>query len=303
MGVRPTVRFVLIIGTMAAIAVLIVLVIVYSRRPRLSDAETVFCLLPAQRAQLAGAAVSLGLAEPTGSATMLAARGHQLTLREWQEAYPSAFDRACTALAESAEIPAAGAAVPGVILSLIINLAAVLVGGLIGWMSSEFRAAAERNRAQAEALGTAAREFDRSADDYLSAWQDRSTGGRPSDDALRARRADLVAQLGLVQATHPRWKGITPLRERIMHGDLGEGLAESLRNYQRDLANGPAAAGGPDKVDELKQALRDLGVDLSVVTGTLLRASAWRRSDPASPLLDSGSVRPGLPGLSGGSGP
>ncbi len=61
--------------------------------------------------------------------------------------------------------------------------------------------------------------------------------------------------------------------------------------------------GGPDKIDQLKLSLQSLGVDVGVVTGTLLRASAWRGASPASPLLDSGTARAGLPSAPGGNGP
>ncbi|HET9893465.1 MAG TPA: hypothetical protein VFQ44_00775 [Streptosporangiaceae bacterium] len=106
-----------------------------------------------------------------------------------------------------------------------------------------------------------------------------------------------MAQLGLVQSIHPRWTGISALRERLLRGDLGEGLAEALLDFQQDVADGSAAGGWPEKVSALRQSLHDLGAEVTMVTGTLLRASAWRRSDPASPLLKSGAARPDLASL------
>lgn len=151
---RRAVRYVLIVAVIAGIAVLIV-VRALPGTQRLSDAQVVFCLSSGERVQLAGAAVSLGLAKTATPEGVLVGKGRDLTVEEWRQTFPSAFGRACLALTDSARIPAGGSADPGVIVSLLINLAGVLAGGLIGWMSSEFRAAAERNRAQAEALATA----------------------------------------------------------------------------------------------------------------------------------------------------
>ncbi len=254
------------------------------------DAQHVFCLSPNQRLPLVSAAISLGLAGPGGSASQLTVRNRQLTVDEWRHAHPQAFERSCAALVASAQLPSAGTSSdPGVVLSLATNLAAVFAGALLTWLSGEWRAAAERNRLQAETLTNSMQAFAEAADDYIRGWADPESSAIPRDDMLRARRADLSAQLRLVEATHPRWTVLASLRSEIQHGELGDDLAITLHRGRQGGTNGSAVTSFDDLVTQLRTSLRKVVDDTGLVVGTLLRASAWRRGDL------SGQIRNGDP--------
>lgn len=248
-----------------------------------NDAQRVFCLSPNQRMPLVSAAISLGLARPGGSASQLTVGNRQLTVDEWRYAYPRAFERSCTALVASAQLPLTGTpSDPGVVLSLATNLAAVFAGALLTWFAGEWRAAAERNRLQAETLGTSVQAFAEAADGYISVWADPQSNAIPPDDLLRARRAELSAQLRLVEATHPRWTLLASLRHQILHGELGDDMAMTLSRGRQGGTNGSAAMSFDDLVAQLRTSLRTVVDDTGLVVGTLLRASAWRRVDLSS---------------------
>src|SRR6266851_9743143 len=169
------------------------------------DGQLVFCLSAAQRPPLAGAAVTLGLAQPAAVPGELTVAGHAVTLPQWRHDHAADFDRACAALAAAQPQAAPGGGLASDLWSVGSVLASVLVGAALAWMNGEWRATAERNRSQAEALSTAAQAFTQTADTYIADWLAPRAGGTPDDRPLRARRRELAAQLSGVQATHRRW--------------------------------------------------------------------------------------------------
>ncbi|MCO6003640.1 hypothetical protein NE236_01490 [Actinoallomurus purpureus] len=214
-----------------------------SASPAEQDAWRVFCLSPAERPELANAAVTLGLAAPASAPGLLRVKGQEVTPERWREGHREDFDQACTALVRS---PAGGHATDSAnpLISIAANIVSLVVGGLLTLAGGIVQSRRTESRQRAENLRSAAHEYGRAGRAYLDAWVEPGGRGRPAGRDVTERRDDLDAELRKCQSVRPGWTLVRHLRDE-------------LRKVTGDLLGEP----GPDldrHVTRMRQRVSDL---------------------------------------------
>jgi hypothetical protein len=191
-----------------------------------NDERLVYCLDLTRQANLATAAVRLGLGSVGKAPDHLVVSDEDLSVEQWQRKQGAQFDRACDALmAENNHpVPKAGG-LPNWINDLLSTIRAVLLllaGAAFTLAAGGLRAAGERRRLQAAGLRGAADNFVAACEIYLD---DRLARHRPSpsDQPLRDRRLELAAKLREAGALYPKRVDPQPSLE-LLSGVLSESI-------------------------------------------------------------------------------
>ncbi len=217
--------FVSAVGAIVALTV----ALTDSGRPAVSDAETVYCLAPANADGLAQAAAALGLAG-ADSAThrVVLADRQKLTPSDWHAARPADFARACAALSapQFTKTDSGGGNSITTALTVLIQVGG---GALLTLLIDNYRIAAERGRADAAALRAAWDSFRRQVTAYAQARVTAGPQGIPSFTLVQEQREDVESALRVVATRHPRWDTPNLLTRQLRDGLLGDTLADADR--------------------------------------------------------------------------
>lgn len=203
------------------------------------DARLVYCLDTAHRAELADAAVVLGLAQRGTTPERLAVAGKDVSLEAWRAARRDDFDRACDALNTAARpqtqpVPPEAA---GGGESLAYVLLPVAVGALLSWLAAEWRAKTVTARMEADNLRAAVRGYVRAHAAYAGDWvAQRSATHRPDDRHVRERHDEVDAQLRRIGGLHADWR--VPGRLRTDLAELTDDVLREDRQGWVDLSPG-----------------------------------------------------------------
>ncbi|MEW9554680.1 hypothetical protein [Nonomuraea sp. NPDC050783] len=179
------------------------------------DTLAVYCLAPPMRSELARSAVVLGLGRHD-TADRLSVNGRSLALEDWRASRPADFKRACQALYQArpeGSLPQSTSWWQKQAELLI----PVLIGALLGFLPTGWRAAVDRGARDATALRTAFAEFQRSVVTFVADGGDGGGGGE-----VTVRRGELQRQLSLVAVIHPSWPAARGLADRLDQEPLAE---------------------------------------------------------------------------------
>ncbi|MFB9832699.1 hypothetical protein [Actinoallomurus acaciae] len=229
------------------------------------DAQTLYCAEPANTRPLVDTAVALGLALPGTHAKPLKVNGRDFTVKDWTQAFPADFGRACAALVAVRKLPEASSGWSGDLVKTVIGLIPVGVGALLALgsgMLTTRKAGAEREAGELHAAVTA---YERAARDCLIGW--RQGQGRSREAAMDAPLSGLLAELQRCKSRHPRWRL--------------ERLITAIRTLDRDIREadwptGPAAL--RDATQRFLDRLEARHADVMEVVSRLDRP--WRRHGP-----------------------
>jgi hypothetical protein len=236
-----------------------------------ADAHLVFCLGPAQRDDLASAAVSLGLAAPAGTPDQVIVDHRPTTLEQWERTDQTAFDRACDALATAKQ--AAPAESDNIFLTTLNGLIPLLVGAALGLLTSGYRDNVVRRRTQADELEFTTGQFVQIGDTFVQDWANPENGATPQPAPVRDIRWKLVIALRRVSVQHPRWADAVTAAEELALGTLGEPL---LRGWERldETKRRERATSIEPEWQNLTGATREIAV--------ALRKPGWSRHVPSA---------------------
>jgi hypothetical protein len=226
------------------------------------DGDVVFCLSSDQRPRLVETAVILGLA--VGATSSAAAGGpprlspsasptDSVSLEDWHRTDDVAFTRACTALIAASRIPRPtppAIAGPGPIRTTINVLLPAMVGAVLSGGVALWLAKVAAGRAQAAALRTVKKNFDREAQALVYARATWVSGPRPEDAKVREARVELANQLDEIEALHPGWKEPAAIRNT-----LGSTTFEAKMAWDRFRASDTRADRLRDATDEIHQVM------------------------------------------------
>jgi hypothetical protein len=249
-----------------------------------ADGRLVFCLSPAQRANLVAAAVTLGLVTQGANADRVVVDHRQLSLSDWQVKDNADFTRACDALVSSTPaVPAATSGGEGDMFLATLNaLIPLLVGALLGLATSAYRDAVIRRRLQADELESITAQFVSTAGRFTRAWP--APGGiQPDGSALLDVRWKLVTSLRRASVLRPRCApDVKETRGRVDGPVLGESLLDGWV--------GLSTSQQLDRVREVEHESALLTAETGRIADTLRRASWSRRVPPVpDPVLSSGT--------------
>jgi len=239
----------------------------------LEDAQQVFCLAPAQRAQVVQAAVALGLAQPGRAADEVRVGGQDVTLETWRDAHRDQFDRTCAALFAAGpgnvQAPGDGGDRIDSVLSVLLP---VLAGSLLTLLTTAWRDSISTRRLQGDALRSAAQFFAEASRDYFRGWLE-PAGPRPSEAQIRTSRSDLAARLRTAAALHRRWSRPRIVRDRLVEGPLGDDMSRDWSDPTVDAQR---------RVGELEARLEELLSDVDEIADALSRPARFHAAMRAS---------------------
>ncbi|GLY85899.1 hypothetical protein [Actinoallomurus iriomotensis] len=168
------------------------------------DAQTLYCAKPENKRPLVDTAVALGLAGRGTHDKPLKVNGRDYAVKDWQQAFPLDFGRACAALVAVRKLPETSSGWTGELVKTVIGLIPVGVGALLALgsgMLTTRKASAERAAGELHAAATA---YERACRDCLIAW--RRGQGRSLEGAMDAPLSGLLADLQRRKSRHPRWR-------------------------------------------------------------------------------------------------
>jgi hypothetical protein len=249
-----------------------------------ADSDIVFCLSPAQRGQLADAAVSLKLASPgkqPGDVVVTTAGiATEISVERWRELRTDDFNRVCTALARSTRPAAAVTAKSeptgnaddlGSTLTGLIPVAfGALLGGVTAAISSWWKDLTTARRALAADLTSSMRLLCTSTVRFLD------SGAAPDDQvparaALQLARADTLGAVRRVNLTYPGRPQPTELEQLLTAAGL-----------ERDMSLGWGGS-TQERVDRAER-LR-ASVDRMELLAARIASALQRRAGPFLPRL------------------
>lgn len=244
--------------------------------PAAADGRQVYCLASQRRAELIDAATYLRLAGQGTSAGTLAVRAtpgaeakDRLSPADWSATRRADFDRACAAVVESARIASGGGAQAasgggqtslGLLLTTLIGLIPVVIGGVIAWAGGELRARAAGAQLRAQALEDAAAAFDRTSRALLEAWSAVPLRKHPDNWPVQERLADLDLLLRRCAAERPGWPFVVALRTEV--ADLGALLRSDDWRRIGDAARRARAEELLPRLERLKGGLTRLAAGM-----------------------------------------
>jgi len=187
------------------------------------DARVVYCLSQAHRAELAGAAVSLGLAGTGSISDRIVVSGRETDLESWRRARATDFDRACTALYTASRQNGGEKGGGGLgIAAILMILLPVAAGAGLTVLTTDWRSARDQGRLRADALRKASQAYVQAASQFVRAAGE--AGPRPGDEPVVRAQGDLDALLRQAEVLRPRWSAVGRLRDRLADEPLGSAL-------------------------------------------------------------------------------
>ncbi|MDI6104017.1 hypothetical protein QLQ12_36050 [Actinoplanes sp. NEAU-A12] len=180
-----------------------------------AEAQAVYCLSAAHRAELVEAAESLDVGVAVaGDPTRITIDGADVTLRAWRADPDADFARVCRSVAPRAG--ASAAPTTTFVFGVLTALITAAVGSALAWFSSARKDVITQRRQQAERLRAAARDLDQAAESYLRARRASGPPDRGLRDAVQQRWIGLASVLAEIMAARPGWEAPEVLRARAV---------------------------------------------------------------------------------------
>lgn len=235
------------------------------------DAHVVFCLSPAQRVNLAAAAVSLGLVAPGKHIGQVVAGNQELSLENWRTRNGAGFTRACNALVPVAPVASDDSSSADMFLATLNALIPLLIGTALGLLTSAYRDGLARRRLQADELESITEQFISTAGRFAHAWA--TPGGtQPDGSPLLDVRWRLAASLRKASVLRARCApAVKEARSLIDGAVLGDSLLDGWAGLDQEKQEA--------RVREVQGDTAKLTVQTGRVADTL-RRSRWAREKP-----------------------